>query len=536
MRKLYFLLILFITPWITQAQTRYLDEVFTDVNVESNVLYGVNATVLYYSLFNEAVPEALRMDIYKPEGDTETDRPLVLYFHTGNFLPFRNPADPTILGANGSCGGERSDSAAVEIATRLTRMGYVVAVVSYRLGWNPLASTDVLRRYGIINAAYRGIQDARTAIRYFRKTVDEFGNPHGIDQDKIIVWGQGTGGYLALTMGSLDNYLKIPLASEGKFIWDHDGDPGTPPIPMVLEFLNGDIYGTSVGINPTDGDTLCYPNHLGYSSDYALGVNTGGAHADSAWVAPGQTPLISFAVPNDNFAPYGEGIVNVPGTDLQVIKAQGSYIINGLNEQYGNQTAFADAGIDFAYSAEQAAAYANSPTDFGNPPQDFTTPVKGLYPFVVADDPNFPGIPWTVAPWEWTSYVPTNPAQKCNNDGAIARAYIDTIVGFYAPRACFVLNLADCIEQVTGINVVQPAAVGLTVFPNPASDVIYFKSANDQPIRELTLYDEMGRLHRALPGNGSHTMQLERGALSVGRYIAMVRFDEGTVIQKVVFN
>src|SRR5690606_29502488 len=109
-------------------------------------------------------------------GDTETARPLVLYFHTGNFLPFRNPANPSQLGFNNSCGGERTDSAAVEICTRLAKMGYVVASVDYRLGWNPLASTDVARRFGIINAAYRGVQDARTAIRYFRKSVAEDNN------------------------------------------------------------------------------------------------------------------------------------------------------------------------------------------------------------------------------------------------------------------------------------------------------------------------------------------------------------------------
>lgn len=531
MRKIYSIISLLALPLLVLGQTRYLEEVFPSVTTEADITYGVNATVLYYTALNQAIPEALKLDIYQPEGDTETARPLVLYFHTGNFLPFRNPQNPNELGFNGSCGGERSDSSVVEICTRLAKMGYVVAAVTYRLGWNPLAPSDVLRRYGIINAAYRGIQDARTAIRFFRKSVAEDSNPYGIDPDKIVVWGQGTGGYLALTMGGLDNYLKIPLASEGKFIWDHDNDPGTPPIPMVIEGINGNIEGTSVGINPADGDTLCYPNHVGYSSDFALAVNTGGAAADSAWVDPGQPPLISYAVPNDNFAPYGEGIVNVPGTNLQVIKAQGSYIINGLAEVNGNNDAFLNTGLDLAFSAEQAVAFSNSP-------DTFQTPVGGLYPFVVPDDPDtaLVGIPWTVAPWEWTSFVPTNPLTKCNNDGNIARAYIDTIIGFYAPRGCFALGLTSCIEHLTGIEVIPNEQVALHVFPNPATSFVQIRSEAGAPIREVQVYDELGRVVRVVQGTNSSVMTLERNGLATGRYVALIRFDEGAVVQKIIFN
>ncbi|MCF8237073.1 MAG: T9SS type A sorting domain-containing protein [Saprospiraceae bacterium] len=530
MKKLYplsFLLILL--PLLTIGQTRYLDEVFTDVSVETGITYGVNATVLYYSLFGQAVPEALKMDIYTPDGDTEVDRPLILYFHTGNFLPFRNPANPSELGFNGSCGGERSDSAAVEMCTRLAKMGYVVASVDYRLGWNPLAATDVLRRYGIINAAYRGVQDARTAVRYFRKADGLDPNQYGIDPDKIVVWGQGTGGYLSLTMPTLDNYLKIPLASNGKFVYDHDNNPGTPPIPMILEGINGDIYGETVGINPTDGDTLCYPNHVGLSSEYALGVNLGGASADSAWVDPGQVPLISFAVPTDNFAPYAEGIVNVPGTNLQVIVTQGSYIIQQLHEAFGNQDAMLNAGITFDLTAEQEAAFAASPPGL----QDVKV---GLYPFNQPDKANAPGIPVSVAPWEWTSFAGVNPADPCNMDGGSARMYIDTIVRFYAPRACFVLGLDDCISTLTGLDIVPGGEVGLNAYPNPSSDYIVLTSDASHPMQEINLYDEMGRLIKVIPSVNQSTYTLERGQIQPGRYVALIRFDQGTAVRKLIFN
>ena len=130
MKKSFTLFIFLMSVLHLSAQERYLDEVFTDVMVMEDIVYGVNATVLLLPIAGEAVPQPLAMDVYMPEGDTETERPLVLVFHTGNFLP-------SVL--NGQISGTKSDSSVVEICTMLARRGYVAASVDYRLGWNPLA-------------------------------------------------------------------------------------------------------------------------------------------------------------------------------------------------------------------------------------------------------------------------------------------------------------------------------------------------------------------------------------------------------------
>ena len=114
------------------AQTRYVEEVFADVTVTSNIVYGTNISVMPALVGLPPGPQDLVMDVYEPEGDTETDRPLLLYFHTGNFLPVYMNGGPT---------GTKTDSCAVELCTRFAKMGYVVASVDYRLGWNPLAVT-----------------------------------------------------------------------------------------------------------------------------------------------------------------------------------------------------------------------------------------------------------------------------------------------------------------------------------------------------------------------------------------------------------
>ena len=70
-----------------QAQTRYLDDIFDDVSVTYDVEYGTNITIIPALQGLPPAPQSLLMDVYEPAGDSETDRPAFLFFHSGNFLP-----------------------------------------------------------------------------------------------------------------------------------------------------------------------------------------------------------------------------------------------------------------------------------------------------------------------------------------------------------------------------------------------------------------------------------------------------------------
>ncbi|MBK8505145.1 MAG: hypothetical protein IPL46_24835 [Saprospiraceae bacterium] len=107
---------------------RYLNEVYTDVEVTSNVPYGANFSVLAVPIIGTTFKQPLVMDVYQPMGDTAAARPLAIVLHTGNFLPIKT---------NGGVTGEKTDSAVVEVCMRLARMGYVAVSADYRLGWNP---------------------------------------------------------------------------------------------------------------------------------------------------------------------------------------------------------------------------------------------------------------------------------------------------------------------------------------------------------------------------------------------------------------
>lgn len=491
------------------AQQRYIDEVFTDVSVTTDVIYGVNATVLALPLVGEAIPTPLLMDFYEPVGDTETERPLVIYFHTGNFLPYPD---------NGGTGGRKDDSTAVAIATRLAKMGYVVASATYRKGWNPIASTQEERVFTLINAAYRGVQDCRTAVKFFKKDVAENGNQYGIDPSKIVIWGQGTGGYVSLNAASLDQYIEIPLTPGGKFIAQIGGNP----VPMVIEGINGDINCDSVGIVPPNfpglpaGDTLNYPNHVGYSGDFALAVNMGGACGDTSWVDQGQVPIISYQVPTDPFAPYKTGLVIVPGFNLPVVEVFGAYVVQELQNRYNNNAAFAGK----TYSGDFSAT-ANSRNDG----------YDGLFPLLGTSGPN-DSSPWDF--WDPATNVNHQNGLLTNPDMSKAKAmgYIDTILAYYAPRACEVLNL-NC--GFTSVEELDPATM-LTVAPNPASASMYVTAREGALIRSIYVYDVAGRMVKAHVNIDDNYFQMPRNNLAAGQYIMQVHFDEGVASQSILFQ
>ena len=96
---------------------RYLDDVFTNVTITSDVQYAENISILPAILSGGVNPPALSpilCDIYEPTGDNLTDRPVVILAHTGSFLP------PVI---NGQPTGSKLDSSIVQQCMRWAKIG-----------------------------------------------------------------------------------------------------------------------------------------------------------------------------------------------------------------------------------------------------------------------------------------------------------------------------------------------------------------------------------------------------------------------------
>lgn len=543
----------------TQAQ-RYLTEVFTNdqITVTSDVIYGTNVDFLTSNLGSPLVPADVvalqtavstgqqipaayfdpgdgstglkvtnvRMDIYQPDQtiDQETARPVMLYLHTGNALP------PPI---NGSPNGRRTDSTAVEICRRFARMGYVSVSMSYRGGWNPLAATEEERRGQLLNAIYRAIHDVRQCVRTLKQDAGEFNNQYHICADRIVVVGEGTGGYIALGNATMDDPAEL-------YIEKFRPDPFDPTRSYIDSTQVGNLNGFNGNL------TLYRPNGFDHATQFC--VNLGGALADTSWLEPGDVPMVAFHTVFDPFAPFTEGIVIVPTTGGPVVPVQGSNLFMQLVNDYGNNAAFANFPDGDPYTDGARVQYGTSVTH-GSTTVNINSGVEGLYPFQRPF--------WTAplmeeaSPWQfWDQNHPlaqavvspgpppitANQASLASNpdmSATKARTYIDTIMGYAAPRIHAVL-MSDGACTFSDVQDNVNVAHGVEVFPNPASNMVTF-SSSDAAIMSYEVFDVNGRLVRTASVNADRAT-MERKDLTPGAYSVRLRFADGFVTRKLMLD
>lgn len=515
MKKFYLLSFIVFATWFSSvAQVRYLNEFFTSYQFSKDSVYATN----YEVLTGSPVAKSLKCDIYQPpSSDPETKRPLIILLHTGSFLPKYLNQGPT---------GFKDDSATMELARGFARRGYVVCVPAYRQGWNPAASTQEARAASIMQAVYRGEQDAKAAVRYMRKNASVY----KIDTTKIVMGGQGTGGYIALTYAYVHTNAETRLS---KFI-------GSNSLPFIDTALLGDIDNVLPG-------TISTPNNVGYKSDISMIFNLGGAIGEIAWMNTGEIPVVGIHSYSDPFAPDTSGIVTVPGTTPQaVIPVDGSRNICRkavqLNLQPWQNCMFTDP-----YST--AAAVNNEG-------------ISGYYRLRI---PYPSPYIYQAAPWEWWDSATTvgvayltykaigtpdttalKNAKTCHANGLAtnqfmsktkALAYIDTIQNFLAPRIMVALRLpgylGPCPQGATGVQSVM-AENTIVMYPNPAHREFSIKAGSQ--IREVVVMDLSGRVVAQVSGNSQNDITIDRSALNNGMYLVKVTTANGSSVQRIVLN
>ncbi|HYU62106.1 MAG TPA: CocE/NonD family hydrolase [Solirubrobacterales bacterium] len=154
--------------------TRYLDEVFSSVDVQRDIAYGSAPD-------NQGNPVELRLDLYQPAGDTELRRPALIVVHGGGFAV-----------------GSKSDSSVVDVATTFARLGYATASINYRLlagagcGGQPDPSSEC------VTAARAAQHDAQAAVRWLRANATAY----RIDVGRIAMSGFSAGAVTSLLVGT----------------------------------------------------------------------------------------------------------------------------------------------------------------------------------------------------------------------------------------------------------------------------------------------------------------------------------------------
>jgi len=146
---------------------RYLMEVFPDVSVQKDVVFGQVKDRSGKML-------DLTMDIFQPKNDTLIKRPLVVWIHGGGFV---SGSKENMLSR---CDG-------------FAKLGYVAVTINYRLS---RTLTGVIE-----TAVSDAVADSQLAIDFLRTHALEY----GIDVDQIFVGGSSAGGITSLHLAYENN-------------------------------------------------------------------------------------------------------------------------------------------------------------------------------------------------------------------------------------------------------------------------------------------------------------------------------------------
>jgi pimeloyl-ACP methyl ester carboxylesterase len=262
MKKLYSYLFVSFSLLVTNSfaqpcqNGRYATEVFPNHTLTSNITYGANTTF-------SGANNSLKLDFYEPTGDTELNRPLIIWVHGGSFL-----------------GGSKTDPDMTALSQRFARKGYACASIDYRLGFFPIDSANAVK------AVVRAVQDLKAAIRFFYKDKQTTDTYH-IDTNLIYVGGSSAGAITALHVAYLDNICEIS------------------------GYLNQATINQLGGLDGNSGNP-------GYSSSVQGVINLCGALAQYSWLEAGDVPMVSIHGTADGTVKYNRGIVN-PGTALMYL-------------------------------------------------------------------------------------------------------------------------------------------------------------------------------------------------------------------------
>ena len=240
-----------------QCDGRYQTDIFTNVDI-STVQYGSNQNLSGTTI-------NLDMDIYQPQGDTASMRPLVLLAHGGSFI-----------------GGTKNDADVVFMANELTKKGYVCASINYRLA---TSAFQLIAEETTVKIVFNAIQDGKAAVRFFRQDAATT-NTYKIDPDQIFFGGSSAGAILAINLTYVDDISDLPESSPSYWqTWLNElgGLEGQSGNPGYCSRTNG-TFGFAGGIADTNyidaDDVPWYGSHayddqtVRYDCGYPLNGST----------------------------------------------------------------------------------------------------------------------------------------------------------------------------------------------------------------------------------------------------------------------
>ncbi len=254
---------------------RYYDEIF-NFNLTTDIKFGEAPQPLPLDPNNI---QELFMDVYQPNGDTLSARPLIIWAFGGGFVF-----------------GSKTSTDIVALSSAFAKRGYVTAAIDYRLSTDLVVNNDIENSY---EAVAKAMHDMRASIRYFHKDAATSNN-FKIDTSRIYIGGVSAGAVTALHIVHLDE-LEIP--TEMQEFFDENG-----------------------GLSGNSGNG-------GYSENVAGVISLCGMLLDVDLINPEvTTPIVSMHGTEDDVVPYGSGTIEILDIGLEV---DGSSVIHPKLDEYG---------------------------------------------------------------------------------------------------------------------------------------------------------------------------------------------------------
>lgn len=216
-----------------------------DVQAESDLWYG-NAT-----RFNGGT-DSLRLNLFKPVGDGQEERPLVVAIHGGGFSA-----------------GNRAELN--DYCNTLASMGWSCATISYRLGFYGTGVVEPPYAYDpneVRRAMYRAMQDAKGAIRFLKARHLQ----DSTSTTNVLLVGFSAGAITALHAAHLDRPEEKPA--------------GANAIGQVQHFLN---FYPRPDLGPVEGELN---TQNGYDASVLGVVNIFGGVLDTAYIETADGPAL----------------------------------------------------------------------------------------------------------------------------------------------------------------------------------------------------------------------------------------------------
>jgi predicted esterase len=484
---------------VSAQDYRYVETIFPASVITSNVVYGT-APFLNAPYVDETstTTQNLVMDIFEPQGDMLNNRPAIIFAHGGGFLT-----------------GNRDVDDMVAFCDSLARKGYVTATIDYRQGVEVIDNSNL----HYTRAAYRGLQDGRTAVRFLRANATTY----GIDPDKIYFGGNSAGSFIGLNSIYLDADEKPVYAGATSY---------TNPIYPFNTINTPDLGGLDIGSN------------LSYNGEPDAVMACWGGVGDTLTIEPGNNQAVFLIhgtadqiVPFNSGPPfnlsnvsavYGSNSINIrlnaigiPAFDTYFVQGQGHEFYGVTNGNWSNGTggnAYWDTVIVKAtrFFWEQHKPTANFNYVTNNLEVNFTDMSSGATSWL-----------WDFGDGSTSTLQNANHTYFSNGTYNV-QLYIENNIQSWDTISQKVTVPSSAIDEINTSN--------LFIYPNPSNGLVTLYFDNFLHQETLQIFNLFGQLIFEKDNQSGDQVLLDLSGLENGIYFCRLATENQKQVQKIIIS